>query len=195
VATVNDVQLNFLGTVCSLGAIVTTCMAQIWTGTMQRQYGLSSTQLLHACAPVMGFTLLVIGLPLDGALQGERASLFVLSTPVVCWALLSCAIAISVNFSTFMVIGKCDAVTYQVLGHLKTMLVLVLGFVVLKNPANTRVLAGLLVALIGMVAYAHEESKAAAAAAAAGAAGAVVEKEKAATAPERGLPSSLEAKA
>jgi|APGre2960657444_1045066.scaffolds.fasta_scaffold01335_1 solute carrier family 35 protein E3 len=73
-------------------------------------------------------------------------------------------IAISVNFSTFLVIGKCDAVTYQVLGHLKTVLILLLGFMVLKNPANPRAIGGILIAMVGMVAYAHEEGKAQAAA-------------------------------
>jgi len=40
---------------------------------------------------------------------------------VASFAILSCLIAILVNFSTFLVIGKCDAVTYQagVLGHPK----------------------------------------------------------------------------
>lgn len=166
VATVNDVQLNFIGTVVSAGAIVSTCLAQIWTGTMQKTYGVSSTQLLHAAAPLMGLTLLVVGVPLDGALQ-ESAVTFAISTPVILYGVLSCIIAISVNFSTFMVIGICDAVTYQVLGHLKTVLVLVLGFVVLKNPANARAIAGVVVAMIGMVTYAHEEGKAQAAAAAA----------------------------
>jgi len=166
VATVNDVQLNFLGTVVSAGAIVSTCLAQIWTGTMQKTHGMSSTQLLHAAAPLMGVTLLVVGVPLDGALQ-EGAATYVITSQALYYVALSCIIAISVNFSTFMVIGLCDAVTYQVLGHLKTVLVLVLGFVVLQNPANSRAIGGIVIAMVGMMTYAHEEGKAQAAAAAA----------------------------
>ncbi len=88
------------------------------------------------------------------------------SVPSCFYIALSCLIAVSVNFSTFLVIGKCDAVTYQVLGHLKTVLILVLGFVMLKNPANPRAVSGIAIAMVGMVAYAHEEGKAAAAPAA-----------------------------
>jgi solute carrier family 35 protein E3 len=163
VATVNDVELNFLGTVVSAGAIVLTCVSQIWTGTMQKAHAISSTQLLHNAAPFMGLTLFVIGVPLDRILMTPAGELFTFSVPACAYIVLSCAIAISVNFSTFLVIGKCDAVTYQVLGHLKTVLILILGFLVLKNPANPRALAGIFVAMLGMVAYAHEESKAAAA--------------------------------
>ena len=163
VATVNDVELNFLGSVVSVGAIVLTCVSQIWTGTMQKAHTVSSTQLLHGAAPLMGCTLLALGIPLDRMLMTPAGELFTFSVPSCTYIVLSCIIAVSVNFSTFLVIGRCDAVTYQVLGHLKTVLILVLGFVVLKNPANPRAIAGIVLAMVGMVAYAHEESKAAAA--------------------------------
>jgi solute carrier family 35 protein E3 len=162
---VNDVQLNLLGCIVSVFAVVTTCVAQIWTGSMQKQHGLSSTQLLHNASPIMAATLLIIGVPVDAALMSpEAAEMFTFSVPSLFFTLLSCLIAVSVNFSTFLVIGKCDAVTYQVLGHLKTVLILILGFVALKNPANPRAIAGIVVAMVGMVAYAHEEQRSQAAA-------------------------------
>lgn len=37
VATVTDLQLNLKGSVLSLLAVVTTCLAQIWTGTTQKR--------------------------------------------------------------------------------------------------------------------------------------------------------------
>lgn len=151
VATVNDVELNFLGTVVSCGAIVLTCVSQIWTGTMQKAHTVSSTQLLHGAAPLMGATLLAVGIPLDRMLMTPAGELFTFSVPSCTYIVLSCIIAVSVNFSTFLVIGRCDAVTYQVLGHLKTVLILVLGFVVLKNPANPRAIAGIVLAMVGMM--------------------------------------------
>ena len=151
VATVNDVELNFLGTVVSVGAIVLTCVSQIWTGTMQKAHTVSSTQLLHGAAPLMGATLLAVGIPLDRMLMTPAGELFTFSVPSCTYIVLSCIIAVSVNFSTFLVIGRCDAVTYQVLGHLKTVLILVLGFVVLKNPANPRAIAGIVLAMVGMM--------------------------------------------
>jgi solute carrier family 35 protein E3 len=165
VAQVNDVELNALGCVVSVFAVITTCVSQIWTGSMQKQHGVTSTQLLHNASPIMAATLLVIGVPVDAALMSpEAAALFTFSVPSIFFTLLSCLIAVSVNFSTFLVIGKCDAVTYQVLGHLKTVLILVLGFVALKNPANPRAIGGIFIAMVGMVAYAHEEQRAQAAA-------------------------------
>ena len=57
VATVTDLQLNLLGSILSLLALVTTCVSQIWTNTMQKQYGVTSTQLLHGASPFMALTL------------------------------------------------------------------------------------------------------------------------------------------
>jgi len=64
-------------------------------------------------------------------------------------------ISVSVNFSTFLVIGKTSPVTYQVLGHLKTCLVLGFGYVLLHDPFSWRNIFGILVALVGMILYSY----------------------------------------
>jgi drug/metabolite transporter (DMT)-like permease len=66
---------------------------------------------------------------------------------------LSCSIAVCVNFSTFLVIGTTSPVTYQVLGHLKTCLILSFGYVLLRDPFTFRNVAGILVAIFGMGLY------------------------------------------
>ena len=158
VATVTDLELNTVGSVMSVCAVVTTCVSQIWTNTMQKTYGVSSTQLLHAASPYMALTLGVFSVPLDGFLVGGSPLYYEYSTAVVFVAAMTCAIAVAVNFSTFLVIGKCDAVTYQVLGHLKTMLVLMFGFFALDNPVVAKNIMGIMIALFGMVAYGVAEN-------------------------------------
>ena len=76
--------------------------------------------------------------------------------------MLSCLIAVSVNFSTFLVIGKTSPVTYQVLGHLKTCLVLGFGYTLLHDPFTGRNIIGILIAVFGMGLYSYfctEENK------------------------------------
>jgi len=68
---------------------------------------------------------------------------------------LSCVIAVSVNFSTFLVIGTTSPVTYQVLGHLKTCLVLSFGYTLLRDPFTARNILGILVAIFGMALYSY----------------------------------------
>ena len=172
VATVTDVRLNFLGTVVSLFAVATTCVSQIWTNTMQREHAVDSTQLLHAASPYMAAILAAVALPLDVGLNGggrassssttnaydESGANGSSSWIVVVVAAATCVIAVAVNFSTFLVIGKCDAVTYQVLGHLKTCLVLAFGFFALGDAVHLRNALGIGVALVGMGAYGAAEA-------------------------------------
>ena len=73
--------------------------------------------------------------------------------------ILSCLISVSVNFSTFLVIGKTSPVTYQVLGHLKTCLVLAFGYILLKNPFSWQNVFGIGVAIVGMGAYSYVSLK------------------------------------
>ena len=162
VATVTDAQVNFLGTVVSLLAVATTCVSQIWTNTMQKEHGVNSTQLLYAASPYMAAILAAVALPLDVGLTSSSGSRDVSAdgsvSAILFVASLTCVIAVLVNFSTFLVIGKCDAVTYQVLGHLKTVLVLAFGFFALGDPMTLKNVVGIGVALVGMVAYGAAEA-------------------------------------
>lgn len=54
---------------------------------------------------------------------------------------LSCIVAVGVNASQFICIGRFSAVTFQVLGHMKTILVLVLGFLFFNDSTSTQVTA------------------------------------------------------
>lgn len=155
IATITDLQLNLLGSVLSLLAILTTCVAQIMTNSIQKKFRVSSTQLLYQSCPYQAITLFVFGPFLDGLLTNKNVFAFNYTPQVLAFIVLSCLISISVNFSTFLVIGKTSAVTYQVLGHLKTCLVLTFGYVLLHDPFSWRNILGILVAVVGMVLYSY----------------------------------------
>ncbi|KAL5203410.1 hypothetical protein ABZP36_014362 [Zizania latifolia] len=155
VATVTDLQLNAVGSILSLLAIITTCIAQIMTNTIQKKFKVSSTQLLYQSCPYQSLTLFLIGPFLDGFLTNQNVFAFDYTSQVVFFIVLSCLISVSVNFSTFLVIGKTSPVTYQVLGHLKTCLVLTFGYVLLHDPFSWRNILGILIAVVGMALYSY----------------------------------------
>ncbi|RWR79035.1 hypothetical protein CKAN_00759200 [Cinnamomum micranthum f. kanehirae] len=155
IATVTDLQLNVLGSILSLLAVVTTCVAQIMTNTIQKRFKVSSTQLLYQSCPYQAMTLFVTGPFLDWLLTNQNVFAFKYTPQVLVFIVLSCLISISVNFSTFLVIGKTSPVTYQVLGHLKTCLVLGFGYVLLHDPFSLRNIFGILIALVGMIIYSY----------------------------------------
>ncbi|XP_031265712.1 UDP-xylose transporter 3 isoform X1 [Pistacia vera] len=155
IATVTDLQLNVLGSVMSLLAVITTCVAQIMTNTIQKKFKVSSTQLLYQSCPYQAMTLFIVGPFLDGLLTNQNVFAFKYTPQVLFFIVLSCLISVSVNFSTFLVIGKTSPVTYQVLGHLKTCLVLAFGYVLLHDPFSWRNILGILIAVVGMVLYSY----------------------------------------
>ncbi|XP_009613052.1 UDP-xylose transporter 1-like [Nicotiana tomentosiformis] len=155
IASITDLQLNFVGTVLSLLAIVTTCVGQILTNTIQKRLNISSTQLLYQSAPYQAAILFVTGPLVDQFLTKKNVFAYKYSNVVLGFILLSCLIAVSVNFSTFLVIGKTSPVTYQVLGHLKTCLVLGFGYTLLHDPFTSRNILGILVAIVGMGLYSY----------------------------------------
>lgn len=155
VATVTDLQLNTLGSFLSLLAVITTCVAQIMTNTIQKKFKVSSTQLLYQSCPYQAMTLFIVGPFLDGLLTNQNVFAFRYTPQVLFFIVLSCLISVSVNFSTFLVIGKTSPVTYQVLGHLKTCLVLAFGYVLLHDPFSWRNIFGILIAVVGMVLYSY----------------------------------------
>lgn len=73
---------------------------------------------------------------------------------------LSCVIAVGTNLSQFICIGRFTAVTFQVLGHMKTVLVLVLGFFLFgREGMNLQVVLGMILAILGMIWYGNASSK------------------------------------
>ncbi|XP_038707516.1 UDP-xylose transporter 1-like [Tripterygium wilfordii] len=155
IASITDLQLNFVGTVVSILAIITTCVGQILTNTIQKRLNVSSTQLLYQSAPFQAAILFVSGPIVDKFLTKQNVFAYKYSTIVLAFIILSCIISVFVNFSTFMVIGKTSPVTYQVLGHLKTCLVLGFGYTLLHDPFTVRNIIGILVAMGGMVLYSY----------------------------------------
>ncbi|KAG9445616.1 hypothetical protein H6P81_011744 [Aristolochia fimbriata] len=163
IASITDLKLNLLGSILSILAIATTCVSQIMTNTIQKRLNVSSTQLLYQSAPFQAAVLFVSGPVVDQCLTKQNVFSFKYSPIVLAFIILSCLISVSVNFSTFLVIGKTSPVTYQVLGHLKTCLVLAFGYTLLHDPFTERNILGILIAIFGMGMYSyyctHEKQK------------------------------------
>ncbi|XP_043703746.1 UDP-xylose transporter 1-like [Telopea speciosissima] len=155
IASITDLQLNLVGSILSLLAIATTCVGQILTNTIQKRLNVSSTQLLYQSAPFQAAILFVSGPLVDQCLTNQNVFAFYYSPLVLAFIILSCLISVSVNFSTFLVIGKTSPVTYQVLGHLKTCLVLTFGYTLLRDPFTQRNILGILIAIFGMGLYSY----------------------------------------
>ncbi|XP_052190444.1 UDP-rhamnose/UDP-galactose transporter 6-like isoform X2 [Diospyros lotus] len=160
VCTVTDVSVNAKGFIAAFIAVWSTALQQYYVHFLQRKYSLSSFNLLGHTAPAQAATLLLLGPFVDYWLTNRRIDAFDFSIASLVFIVLSCTIAVGTNLSQFICIGRFTAVSFQVLGHMKTILVLILGFLFFgKEGLNLHVVLGMVIAVVGMVWYGSASSK------------------------------------
>ena len=177
VATVTDVDLRPLGALYGLSAVLTTAVFQIWQGTKQKEFQVSATQLQAGIAPWQSFQALACAVLTEssavlteagageapatsdgffrGAFAGDEKMVRTL------WIVLAtCFLALAVNLCSFGLIGRTSAITFQVVGHAKTCLVLVGGYVLFPSKLSDTTqlynnIMGVSIAMVGVILYGH----------------------------------------
>ena len=149
-ATVYDLEVNFTGTVFASFAVLATATSQIFTNTYQKSLDCNAMQLLYHTSPMISVGMLLMCPFFDDiwtlmSFQPTSSGIFRI--------MLSCFFALGVNISNYLVLGKTSPLTYQVLGHLKTILILVLGFTVFDKPLDGRNCLGITIAMLGVITY------------------------------------------
>ncbi|CAN1344993.1 UDP-rhamnose/UDP-galactose transporter 5 [Linum perenne] len=160
VCTVTDVSVNAKGFIAAAIAVWSTSLQQYYVHYLQRRYNLGSFNLLGHTAPAQASSLLLVGPFVDYFLTSKRVDAYPYSFTSVAFIVLSCTIAVGTNLSQFICIGRFTAVSFQVLGHMKTILVLVLGFIFFgKDGLNLHVVVGMIIAVAGMIWYGNASSR------------------------------------
>lgn len=160
VCTVTDVSVNTRGFIAAFIAVWSTSLQQYYVHYLQRKYSLSSFNLLGHTAPGQAASLLLIGPFLDYWLTNKRVDSYGYNLTSVIFIIISCTIAVGTNLSQFICIGRFTAVSFQVLGHMKTILVLIMGFFFFgKEGLNLQVVLGMIIAVVGMIWYGNASSK------------------------------------
>eukprot|EP00293_Proteomonas_sulcata_P011131 CAMPEP_0184288760 /NCGR_PEP_ID=MMETSP1049-20130417/1231_1 /TAXON_ID=77928 /ORGANISM="Proteomonas sulcata, Strain CCMP704" /LENGTH=315 /DNA_ID=CAMNT_0026595283 /DNA_START=216 /DNA_END=1163 /DNA_ORIENTATION=+ len=158
ISTITDVEFSYKGCAYACVAVGCTAQFQIWQGSKQREHGLGAIQVAHSISAPMSFLALL------GAATFEREVLwyrFSADHVDVILLVLSCLIALMMNVTSYSLLGKTSVVTFQVVGHAKTCLILVIGFLFFTKTINVQVVKnmfGLAIALTGMLLYGHLKS-------------------------------------
>ncbi|KAK1416533.1 hypothetical protein QVD17_32324 [Tagetes erecta] len=155
VCTVTDVKVNAKGFICACVAVLATSLQQISIGSLQKKYSIGAFELLSKTAPIQALSLLVFGPFIDYYLSGRLISDYMktISSGAIIFILISCSLAVFCNISQYLCIGRFSAVSFQVLGHMKTVCVLTLGWLLFDSELTFKNIAGMLVAVAGMVIY------------------------------------------
>lgn len=153
VCTVTDVHMNFTGLLAAAIAVITTSLQQIFIGQLQKKHNCGSFELLSKTAPIQAASLLALGPFVDYMLIGRSVFSYKLTLGALFFISLSCLLAVLCNMSQYLCIGRFSAVSFQVLGHMKTIAVLTLGWLVFDSILTFKNMLGMALAVIGMVIY------------------------------------------
>ncbi|GAV63563.1 TPT domain-containing protein [Cephalotus follicularis] len=153
VCTVTDVKVNAKGFICAFVAVFCTSLQQISIGSLQKKYSIGSFELLSRTAPIQAISLLILGPFVDYFLSGKLITTYKVSHGAIFFILLSCALAVFCNVSQYLCIGRYSAVSFQVLGHMKTICVLTLGWLLFDSELTFKNIMGMILAIVGMVIY------------------------------------------
>jgi len=163
VSLVTVAEFNAMGSAIGIAvagiSIVSSSMQQILCGYYQRKNGMSSNDFLAAVSKWQGISMIFLGPILDRFFVGRWVWTYSFTYGALIFLVLSCSCACVVNASHFMCLGRFSAVSYQIMGHAKTVLVLGAGYVLFGGVVTNQQFLGLFVAVAGMVLYAVATSR------------------------------------
>jgi len=167
-ATVSDMDLNFVGSMFGAFAVIFTAQFQILQGENQKLLQMNASQINHANAPsscifcaILAFCFETGLFPIGESDQNVLTHEF--QEYEIATIFASCILAALVNLTSYGLIGKTSSITYQVIGHAKTCLILVTGYLFFPpvNQSTSQLVKnvlGIFVAMIGVVLYGHTQS-------------------------------------
>ncbi|EMD67739.1 hypothetical protein COCSADRAFT_168915 [Bipolaris sorokiniana ND90Pr] len=154
--TINEAaKTQLFGVIIATLAFCSTALYQIWIGKKIEDFAVSPPQLLLNQAPI-SVCLLIPFVPFFDTLP----DLSTVPTDIL-WSVCASGIMASMyNLSQFLIIGRTSALTFNIVSHLKTILILSIGWYSEGKILSGREWFGVLLALGGGWVYSHLALKA-----------------------------------
>lgn len=150
-----DFKLNTLGTIYAMLNILCTSFYQIWCGSLQTSLDANPLQLQLYIAPLSALFIIPFLPIFDNYWPTSPASIFnfPFNVPLLVNIGITGALALCVNISIFLLIGKTSAVTYNVAGNGKTAFLLTADFLFFERPFQLANVIGLSTTFAGVIWY------------------------------------------
>ena len=159
IISVSDIEMTLFGSFWALLSIFASGSQQIMVSWLQQRHSIKSAQLLSQVAPAQALSLMIIGPSLDRALMNDWVYDYSFTIMSLTFFVASCSFAILVNYSQFLCLGRFSATTYQVMAHLKTILVLVIGMTLFDGQLTIKLAMGMCLALTGIFGYGYAKDE------------------------------------
>lgn len=148
-------KTRLFGVIIAVLAFCSTALYQIWIGKKIEDFAVSGPQLLLNQAPIavlmlIPFVPFIDTIPNFAAIPNKNL-----------WAVLGSGVMASmVNLSQFLIIGRTSALTFNIVSHIKTILILSIGWYSEQKVLSGKEWLGVVSALGGAWVYSHLAMKA-----------------------------------
>jgi solute carrier family 35 protein E3 len=152
-ATVHDLSANIVGLTFGIIAVLLTGLSQMLIHNHESTKNLSGLQVIMLLSPyATGLCFLF-----SFIIEIQDILITNLDMLPINSIIGSCILALIINFFGFNLLLKTGAITYQVVGHLKTMLIMTFGAILFSETKSmsTSTYVGITIAFIGMFYYSY----------------------------------------
>lgn len=152
IATVHlDATFHVAGAFTALCALLFSSAYYILIQSKHKELECNSWQLLYYHAPLSALMLIPVALRFDDATAMMQQG--IPETQLLLILGVTSGVAFVANMTTFLIIGRAGAVAYNVLGHCKLMIALLMGSLFFAHPITVTGTVGLILMTIGVLWY------------------------------------------
>jgi solute carrier family 35 protein E3 len=156
-ATIDYIDMNLQGSIVGLAAVTVTTQFQIWQGQKQHENDMNAMQINHSQALPTFLVCVILALLIEfnSFYRDTSILLHTWTLREVRWIALSAALAAGVNLCSYGLIGNTSTITFQVVGHAKTVLVLIAGYLLSQQQTHIKWInvIGVVITLYGTILY------------------------------------------
>jgi solute carrier family 35 protein E3 len=159
-ATLSDTQVmtNLPGLAVGVVSVIVSAQYGVWIGSITKVHEVTSMQLLEQYLPSAS-TAMALCVPLESLMlaitdpQAPNLLTFPYSKFAIAAIALSSILGVVVTLSTFLVISHTSPLTYAVMGHVKTVVIIGGGVLLFGDNLSGVKVTGIAMALAGVLAY------------------------------------------
>ena len=150
IGTLYDASWTKVGLIYSTSATIVTSVYHLYVARSKTDFALSPMELLYAQTPLAALGILVLIPVFD-----DYTSLYAYtwSYTAVRDIVVSCFLALLLNYTAFATIGKTTPLKLSLIGHFKTCCVFIAGYALFDSRASVSSVAGIVLTLIGVGLY------------------------------------------
>jgi solute carrier family 35 protein E3 len=155
-----EISTSAMGIVWGVLGTVTTALSQVFFAPLKKGLALDAFQLLFHTAPWLTFGSFMMVPSFENT---DELIAFRLTSTVVLNLLLTCLIAVAFNISNYVVLTEISPLSYSIMGHLKTIVIISTGSYLFHTYPSSLMLLGMLTAILGVLMFTFEKENQAAA--------------------------------